>query len=210
MLIITLNVSPGGLKEGTGLDLDTNMEKFEAFDLKITKLTGNSWDRTDMKNLLVQLINGQGNPRHSIENRIIIAFDKSPSSSIEFFKSNKDLIINALVTIAKSPYKYTYWLESHRCWGSIYLFQEGEYQYISEYHEHPIGLGLREPEKAEIANRIIREASVKSDFKIRPNRNYKEIGKDAELKFDVSKLIRISKSEEKQLSFFKEINARHS
>lgn len=202
VLIITLSVLREVLKENIGPDSEKNMVKFEAFDLKITKLTGNNWDREDRKKLLVQLMNGQANPRHSIESRVTIAFDKSPNSSPEFVRLNKPIIVDALVEISRSPYEYSFWLASYRCWGSIYIFQFGEYQYLPDYYEHPIGGGLREPEKAEISKEIIEEAAIKSGFRIRPNRNFKEIGKDGELKIDLSKLVHINETGESQLELF--------
>jgi hypothetical protein len=42
-----------------------NMEKFEKFDLKICKLTGEHWDRQDLRHLATQLMEEQGNARHS-------------------------------------------------------------------------------------------------------------------------------------------------
>lgn len=201
-LIIILNALPGVLKENTGQGLATNMERFEAFDLKITKLTGNHWDRTNPQKLLMQLMNEQGNARHSIEPRIILAFDKSPSSSPEFIERNKALIIRVLVKIAISPYQYTYWLNCYDCWGCIYIFPLGSYIYDPDYYEHPIGLGMREQTKAELERIIIKEVALKSGFRIRPNRNFKEIGKDGEIKIDIAKLAKINPPEEGQLKLW--------
>ena len=178
------------------------MDEFAPFDLKITKLTGGIWDRTNPKHLLKQLLDEQGNPRHSIENRIIIAFDKSANSSMTFLRKNEAAIIKALLKVAFNPYLYTYWLNEYECWGSIILIKEGEYHPSTEYYEHPIGLGMREPGKAEFERHIILEVAEKSGYRIRPNRNPKEIGVDGELKIDVTKLQPIQKLKlEKQLAF---------
>ena len=166
MQIIIWNVLPEVPKESIGLASDMNMNKFEPFDLKITKLTGNNWDRKSPEHLLEQLMDNQGNPRHSIENRIIIAFDNSPSSDIEFLKKNEAVIINSLLKVAHKPYDYTYWLNEYDCWGSIYLIQEGEYRPSTEYYEHSIGLGMREPEKAEFERQIILKVGAKSGYLI--------------------------------------------
>lgn len=180
------------------------MNKFEPFDLKITKLTGNNWDRTSPKHLLVQLMNGQENPRHSIENRIIVAFDKSPNSSIEFLRDNQGVIVKRLTKLAYNPYPFTHWLNDYECWGSIVLIKDGEYKPRTEYYEHSVGLGMREPEKAEFEHQIILEVAEKSGYLIRPNRlNPKAIGIDGELKIDITKLTGIDNEvEEKQLTLF--------
>lgn len=169
------------------------MDKFEPFDLKITKLTGGIWDRTSPERLLAQLFERQGNPRHSIENRIIIAFDRSPNSSVSFLRKNEGVIIESLLEVALNPYPFTYWLTEYECWGSIILIKEGEYVATPEYYEHPIGLGLREPEKAELERQIVLKVSPKSNYRIRPNRNPKTIGVDGELKININKLPIIQK-----------------
>lgn len=165
------------------------MEKFEPFDFKLTKLTGNQWDRLSMRHLLEQLLEMQGNPRHSIENRLILAFDRSVNSSVEFYKLNESIIIEALIQIALDPYQFTYWLYEFDCWGSIFVFPEGEYLKIEGYYEHPKGLGLREPDKAQYERELIKKASIRCDYRIKPNRqNPFAIGIDGELKIDVKQI----------------------
>lgn len=170
------------------------MDRFEAFDLKITKLSGKDWDRTNPQRLLKQLFEKQGNPRYSIENRIFIAFDNSPTSHVKFFKKNKKVIVKALLKVALDPYSYTYWLSHYNCWASLVLIKEGEYEPYEpqgKYHEHPIGLGMREREKAEFEHQVILEVSEKSGYRIRPNRlNPRKIGDDAELKIDTLKIFK--------------------
>lgn len=165
------------------------MDRFEVFDLKVTKLTGKVWDRTNPRRLLEQLFEKQGNPRHSVENRIFIAFDNSPTSAIEFLKKNRGVIVKALLKVALDPYPYTFWLSHYNCWASLVLVKEGEYEPQAEYYEHPIGLGMREREKAEFEHQVILEVSEKSGYRIRPNRlNPRKIGEDAELKIDTLKV----------------------
>ncbi|GAI85708.1 unnamed protein product, partial [marine sediment metagenome] len=91
------------------------MDEYEPFDLKITKLTGTKWQRENAAALLRQLIAEQGKPRYSIENRIIIAFDRSLNSSVEFFQTNRSILLEALLNIAYNPYVFTYLLREYHC-----------------------------------------------------------------------------------------------
>lgn len=168
------------------------MERFEKFDLKICKLTGNHWDRRDLKHLATQLMEEQGNARHSIENRIILVFDKSPTSCVEFFKLNRQLLIDALINIAHNPTKYIYWLPKFECWVAIKLLQSSEYQLpnsLASYYEHPIDLGMQERLKAGFERQLILDVSRLCNFKIRPDIFDPFIrGKDGELKIDSEQL----------------------
>lgn len=176
------------------------MMQFEPFDLKLAKLTGNGWDRFNLRHLAEQLLDGQGNPRHSIENRIIVLFDRSPNSGVEFFKSNEAVIIKGLIEIAKNPCDFAYWIHKYECWVALYLIASGKYIPNPDYYEHPIALGFREPEKAEFEKELIVKVSPLCNFAIRPNRQYKEIGKDGELKIDVEKLRHSQRESPKQLA----------
>jgi hypothetical protein len=169
-----------------------NMERFEKFDLKICKLTGEHWDRQDLRHLATQLMEEQGNARHSIENRVILVFDKSPTSRVEFFELNRQLLIEALISIAHNPTEYTYWLPKFECWIAIKLFQKDEYQLsddLADYYQHPIDLGMRERLKAAFERKLVLDVSRLCDFKIRPNIYDPFVrGKDGELKIDSEKL----------------------
>jgi len=183
---ITSNASHGGLSENIGLDLGMSMEQREFFDLKITKLTKATWQREDLSILLKQLMNEQGRPRYSVENRIIISFDRSISSDIKFLRLNRDKLIEVLLNIAYNPYSFTYWLSEYRCWVAFALIQN--YRRSDEYHEHPLGSGLREPDKAEFANELIKEIEAKSGGIIKANPNPKEHGRDGSIPIDREKL----------------------
>jgi hypothetical protein len=168
------------------------MLTFERFDLKITKLTGNHWDRDDLRHLSCQLMEEQGNPRYSIENRIFLVFDRSPTSHVKFFEANRHLLLDALISISRNPYECTYWLEEFQCWTAIKVFSPAEYQIpngLEKYQEHPIGLGLRETDKAEFEKALVLEVAPLCNFKIKPWKiNPKAIGIDGELKIDSNKL----------------------
>jgi len=152
----------------------------------------------------------QGNPRYSIENRIILAFDRSPNSEARLFKANKELLINALIAIANDPYRFTYWLEEFEHWVAIKVFSQEDYEIpegCQDYYEHSVGLGYREPDKGEFSKAIILEVAPLCDYKIKPWRvNPKAIGIDGELKIDLAKL-RIPKYI-KQLNLFSEVKAK--
>jgi len=162
------------------------MDRYEPFDLKITKLTGTKWQRENVAALLRQLIEEQGKPRYSVENRITIAFDRSLDSRVQFFQLNKGILLEVLLNIAHNPYVFTYLLSDYHCWFSITLVRN--YHRGSKYHEHPIGSGLREPEKAQFENELVREAALKSDGLIKFNPNPKEHGHDGDIRIDRAKI----------------------
>lgn len=162
------------------------MDKYEPFDLKITKLTGAKWQRENVATLLRQLIAEQGKPRYSVENRIIIAFDRSLASSTKFLQLNKGILLEVLLNIAYNPYVFTYLISDYHCWFSIPLLTN--YHRSRGYYEHPIGRGLREPEKAKFEAELVREAALKSDGLIKFNPNLKEHGHDGDLLIDKGKI----------------------
>jgi len=162
------------------------MDKYEPFDLKITKLTGIKWQRENVATLLRQLISEQGRPRYSVENRIISAFDRSLNSSLEFLQLNRNILLEALLNIAYNPYVFTYLLSEYHYWFGITLITN--YHHIPEYYEHCIGSGMREPEKAKFENELIREVALKSDGRIKYNANPKERGHDGDLLIDRGKI----------------------
>lgn len=169
------------------------MEKYEPFDLKITKLTGTKWQRENVAALLKQLIAEQGKPRYSIENRIIIAFDRSLDSSVAFLELNRNILLEVLLNMAYNPYVFTYWLNGHNCWFGITLVSH--YHHGGGYYEHPIGSGMREPGKAKFESELVREAEVKSEGLIRANPNPKERGRDGDLYIDKDKIKKLTEIE---------------
>lgn len=163
------------------------MDRYEPFDLKITKLTGTEWHRDNAPALARQLITEQGKPRFSIENRMIIAFDQSRDSSVSFLRLNQSILVEALLSVAYKPYHFTHWLEEYGCWVSIVLITKYRYQQ-GKYYEHPIGAGMRESEKAEFETRLLQEATVKSGGLIKYNPDTKQHGYDGDLYLDRQKL----------------------
>ena len=162
------------------------MDKYEPFDLKITKLTGTKWQRENVAALLKQLFDEQGAPRYSVENRITIAFDRSLTSSAEFLRLNKDKCLEVLLSIAHNPYSFICWLQGYHCWGALALV--GNYRRGSKYYEHPLGYGLREPEKAEFENELIKEVEAKSGGIIKANPDPKKHGNDGSIRIDKEKI----------------------
>lgn len=160
------------------------MDRYEPFDLKITKLTGTKWRRENVAALLRQLIEEQGKPRYSVENRIIIAFDRSIDSSVQFLRANKEILLEALLNIAYNPYVFTYRLD--RNWLSAVLIRN--YRHGQKYQHHSIGAGMREPEKAEFENELLQVAAQKSDGLIRYNPDTKEHGHDGDLRINEAKI----------------------
>lgn len=165
------------------------MDKYEPFDLKVTKLTGKKWDRNNLAHLAEQLFEKQGKPRASIENRIIICFDESPSSSIEFLKANEDLIILSLLDLADNPYKYISWVERYKCWVGLILLEKNQYYNSSQgiYYEHSIGKGLREPVKAKFEESILKKVA-RMRTNIKPNPNTRAHGNDGQIRIDRTKI----------------------
>lgn len=160
------------------------MDRHEPFDLKITKLTGTKWQRENVAALLKQLIEEQGKPRYSVENRIIIALDGSIDSGVQFLRLNRDILLEALLNIAYNPYLFTFQLGGN--WFSIALVRN--YHRGHKYHHHPIGTGMREPQKADFEDKLVQVAAQKSDGLIRYNPNIKEHGCDGYLRIDRAKI----------------------
>ena len=165
-------------------------ERFESFDLKITKLTGGRWDRENLHHLAQQLVENQGQPRASIENRIIICFN-SVSSDVNFLKDNQDLIILTLLELVENPYKFGCWLTKYQCWSIVALLKQGTYYDTTQglYYEHPIGLGLREPGKAAFENWLIRRVARMTN-RLQPNPDIRTHGNDGRLRIDREQLLR--------------------
>ena len=164
-------------------------EIFDSFDLKVTKLTGRRWDRNNLAHLAEQLLEGQGRPRASVENRVIICFDWSKSSDMAFLEANRDLIIHTLLEIADNPYKFTYWLERYHCWCALALIRRGQYSEAGQgqYYEHPIGDGLREPGKAQFETEVLTKvAGITKNVRLNPMLGVH--GNDGQIRIDRSKL----------------------
>jgi hypothetical protein len=183
-----LNSLSEDIRDHSGLAGEKNMQKYEPFDLKIGKLTGTAWNRDDMNNLSHQLIVYQGSHRSSIENRIIILFDKSQSSSLAFFQKNRSLIMIALYNIARNPYAFTHWIDYPNTWCSLVLIEQGSYQLEQHYYEHPLGPGLREPDKAQFEFNILKEISRGSGGLIKYNPDPKVHGYDGDILLDANKI----------------------
>lgn len=165
-----------------------SVDRYEPFDLKITKLTGKQWDRVNMQNLALQLMQFQGQPRASVENRIIIIFDNSPTSDIDFMRSNRQLLIKGLLNIAWNPYSFLRGLDPLDIWIGLVLIPETDYCRLPKYYEHPIGLGLREGGKAVFEFSLLQEIEKLSGSLIKYNRNSKEHGYDGDLLVDREKI----------------------
>jgi hypothetical protein len=165
------------------------VDQFVPFDLKITKLTGYHWDRINLRHLAEQLLEEQGKHRRSIENRIVVCFDGSVSSGIQFLKANEDTIISSLVNVFHEPYRYIYWLDSYQCWCGIVLLKRGQYydNTANVYSAHPLGQGLREPDKAKFEHYILQKIA-RITHNIRCELNPKLHGVDAYIKLDEAKL----------------------
>lgn len=165
-----------------------NMERYEPFDLKIGKLTGDNWERINMTTLAKQLMARQGEPRASIENRIIILFDNSPNSSTRFLQNNRSLIVRALCNIAWRPYAFTRWVDKPNAWISLVLLKQGNYHIETRYYEHSIGIGLREPDKAQFEFELLEEMTNITGGLIKHNPTQKEHGYDGDLLLDVTQI----------------------
>ncbi len=150
----------------------------DAFDLKISKLTGSRWTRTDLPLLGKELLEGQGKERYSIENRIMVLFDGANTSKTSFFKKHESLICERLLAYINDPYPQTVWLTSYNCWQGVILIPPTEFTNEDEYYEHSIGKGLREPLKAEFHQEVLHKVEEMSGGLMKANPNYKEHGKD--------------------------------
>lgn len=149
-----------------------------AFDLKISRLLGSHWDRRDPKHLATQLLDEQGNARYSIENRITIIFDGSPTSSVPFLEVNRQVLWRKFIQLIFNPEDYWHWVAQHHCWHAIILIGKKEYTYVKENYSHAIGDGLREPEKAVFATSFLTEVAQDSEGLLEVNPDEKEHGLD--------------------------------
>lgn len=150
------------------------------FDLKFCKLEAPKWNRTNLRALAQQLFEQQGNPRFSIENRIIIAFDKSTTSSTFFLRCNEGIMLIKVMDMIRNPEKYWYkiYVNGKEILACVILIKENEYIKMSEIYEHPIGDGLREERKAVFAHRFLKHISWLTEGRIEPYSNPKEHGID--------------------------------
>lgn len=146
------------------------------FDLKISKLTGHSWDRSDLERLAAQLLDRQGSFRRSIENRMVVIFDWSKTSSVKFLKANRKVLYDKILEAVLNP--NWFWLPAFECWQCIILIGEDEYEPDEEYQEHSLGYGLRERGKAIFENKLLSEVAADSNGMLRVNPNRKEHGLD--------------------------------
>ena len=162
--------------------------EYEPFDLKIGKLTGSNWERIDMTVLSNQLMAKQGKPRSSVENRIIVLFDKSQSSSTHFLQTNRSLIVRALSNVAWRPYAFTHWVDKPNAWVSLVLIEQGNYHMETQYYEHSIGLGVREPDKAQFEFELLEEMTEITGGLIKHNPIRTEHGYDGDLLVDVAEI----------------------
>lgn len=147
------------------------------FDLKICKLTGEDWNRDDVSQLARQLLEKQGEYRYSIENRVIIIFDRSENSSVKFLKVHESLLVERLVEFFRNPLNYIHLFDDIKCWQAIIMIHPSEYESQDAYYEHSLGEGLREPGKAEYENYLLKAVAEKVDNLI-VNPNNKEHGLD--------------------------------
>ena len=150
------------------------------FDFKITKLEHSNWNRENLYILATQLIQQQGTARFHLDNRIIIAFDKSTTSSLAFIERNERIILEKLIQMLKEPEKYWYRIlvGTEKLFVCVLLIKEGEYYKLSENYEHTIKDGLVEEDKAQFAHKFLQHAEWVSDGLIKPHSNPKEKGID--------------------------------
>jgi len=148
------------------------------FDLKITKLQHNHWHRKDVKQLAKELLKDQGKYRYSIENRLVIVFDGSVTSDVLFFKKYRSLLIYVLLQACYNPRKHWFFLPEYKTWQCIILIPPLRNNVSQEHHEHSIGPGVREHEKAEFENRLLQEVAKCSNGLLEVNPNSKQHGVD--------------------------------
>lgn len=149
------------------------------FDLKFSKLQGLQWNREDLKELAKQLYENQGGERYSIENRIFVLFDHSNTSSVKFLKLNEVMMARRILAVLENP-TFNFFkveIDGEEVITCIILIKQGKYRYINETHQHEIGEGLREPEKAEYATEFL-EKVASADNRIIVNKNTKQHGVD--------------------------------
>lgn len=153
------------------------------FDLKMSKLEGRDWPIFDKKLLAWYLYEKQGKFRESYnDNRLFILFLNSPTSSTVFLQRNEIVMIREILEMLKCPENHWFPLvvgnESKKIWACVILLQEGQYLPADGIHQHNLGDGLRERDKAEFSTKFVQHLSLVSDGKIVPNSNTKEHGID--------------------------------
>jgi hypothetical protein len=172
-----------GINARTGFLGGMNLEQIRVpFDLKMSKLEGRDWPIFDKKLLAGHLYERQGNFRKSYENRLFILFIDSPSSSTIFLQRNEIVMIREILEMLKSPEKFWFplWVgnEPKKVWSCIILIQKNHYLEVNGIHQHDLGNGLREIDKAEFSTKFMQHLSLVSDGQIIPNNNTKEHGID--------------------------------
>ena len=165
------------------------------FDFKVTKLEHSHWDRSNEHNLAKELIEQQGSSRINIDNRIIIAFDKSTNSSVTFFNQNRSVITTKILQMLKDPEQFWHQFEidGKKILVCLILIKENEYQTLNEIpSEHPIGDGIREPDKAEWSHEFLHHMAWISDGLITPNENPYEKGVDGYITLPLTLIVKVS------------------
>lgn len=146
------------------------------FDLKITKLEGKIWQRNNVQELAQQLYDFQGEPRSSVEHRITVVFDESITSSASYFKRHRSIILYRLIRECYEAKNWV-WVAKYNVWNCLIIIPPLNDTY-HERHQHNIGQGLREKEKAEFENKLLKEVARCSNGILKINPNEKEHGID--------------------------------
>lgn len=167
------------------------------FDLKLSKLTGRFWNRRNLKSLATQLLENQGEPRSSIENRITVLFDGSKDSSVDFFKRNEDIIIRKVVEAISDTRLWHKVFGTYQC---VILIKPSEYKGGVVYREHPIGEGLREKDKAKYHSELVRRIAKLSNGLVEANPEEEEHGVDGWVWLPISLLPKRCYKQKKQIS----------
>jgi len=151
------------------------------FDFKVTKLEHSNWNRNNENVLAEELMVQQGSARAHIDNRIIIAFDKSTTSSVNFLNHNRAIMVHKFLQMLNDLEHYWHKIEidGRKVLVCLILIREGEYHKVDEPpHEQQIGDGLREPDKAQWSHEFLQHISWISDGLVKPHDNPFERGID--------------------------------
>jgi hypothetical protein len=134
-----------------------------------------------MKKLAEQLFANQGHKRFSIENRLYVVFDRSTTSSTRFLQLNEHLMTTAILKMLQHPERHWFPInyEGHQVLVCIIFIPQDQYKRLDERSEHPIGDGLREPDKAEFHKKFLKTVASLSGGTIIPNENENQHGIDA-------------------------------
>lgn len=146
------------------------------FDLKITKLEGENWERQNIQQLAQQLYDYQGECRLSIENRITVVFDRSTTSSVAYFQKHKPILLYRLITECYEAQNWV-WVSEYKVWHCVLMIPNIEDTPV-EHSQHIIGYGLREEEKADFETQLLIEVAQCSNEIMTVNPNHKEHGVD--------------------------------